>query len=525
MAEVEKAVEEGVDGLAASSESPASEKKSKQVEYPHLMRGILCAFIGACCWGFSGTCSSLMTSQYGIPVPWITCVRLPLAALLFFVIVIVKDYRTLLAVVRDGRSMMRIAGFGILGVLLTQVSYLSAIAYTNAGIGTVLERLGLIVIMFWTCFQMWRKPKLPEIAGLVLALTGTALIATKGQLGGLQIPAEGLFFGVVSAFALAFYTLMPVKPLKKWGPILVTGLAMFMGGIVAIVIFQPWTIQVQVTPPVMFAMGGMVVVGTLGAYVFYLQGVTDAGPVRASLIGCMEPVSALVISALWLGTPVVPIDVAGIALILAMVPFVTEKQAAGAPRKEGDVPLFRGRASELGYLTSRKATKADLPSITDILNDGHAYLEELGVEQGNKKYPTFRQLKKAIDDGTCYVVESQAGEDVAVFSLTFDPESQYRAKHMISGAWLQTGQPYAILHWATVVGSARRRGVGSFILGEAEHLARTGGARSIVGDTFPENYPMRQAALQHGWSECGVLKVGTPVVEPDRQRIAFEKML
>ena len=166
MAEVEKAVEEGAEGLAASSEESASEKKSKQVEYPHLMRGILCAFIGACCWGFSGTCSSLMTSQYGIPVAWITCVRLPLAALLFFVIVIVKDYRTLLAVVRDGRSMMRIAGFGILGVLLTQVSYLSAIAYTNAGIGTVLERLGLIVIMFWTCFQMWRKPKLREIAGL-----------------------------------------------------------------------------------------------------------------------------------------------------------------------------------------------------------------------------------------------------------------------------------------------------------------------------------------------------------------------
>ncbi len=510
-----------------SEEKAAAEAASgpKAVEYPHMVRGIVCAFVGACCWGFSGTCSSLMTSQYGIPVAWITCVRLLLAALLFFVIVGVRDYRSLLAVVRDGRSMLRIAGFGILGVLLTQVSYLSAIAYTNAGIGTVLERLGLIVIMFWTCFQMWRLPKAREMAGLVLALTGTVLIATKGQLGSLQIPPEGLFFGIVSAFALAFYTLMPVKPLKKWGPFVVTGMAMFMGGVVAVAIFRPWTIQVDVTPQVVFAMAGMVIVGTIGAYVFYLQGVTDAGPVRASLIGCMEPVSATVISAVWLGTPVVPIDIAGIALILAMVPFVTERQSAGAPRKDGDVPLFRGRASELGYLTCRKATKADLPSITDILNDGHAYLEELGVEQGNKKYPTFRELKHSIDAETCYVVQSQAGEDVAVFSLTFDPERQYRASHLISGAWLTEGTPYAVLHWVTVVASARRRGVGSFILGEAERMARAGGAKSICGDTFPENYPMRQAALQHGFVECGVLRVGAPVVEPDRQRIAFEKAL
>ena len=208
---------------AVKAEGQQDAAGSAAVEYPHMVRGVICAFVGACCWGFSGTCSSLMTGQYGVPVLWITCVRLLLAAALFLAVIIVKDYRSLLAVLRDGRSLLRIAGFGILGVLLTQVSYLSAIAYTNAGIGTVLERLGLIVIMFWTCFQMWRAPRLREMAGLVLALAGTVLIATKGQLGSLQIPPEGLFFGIVSAFALAFYTLMPVKPLKKWGPIIVTG--------------------------------------------------------------------------------------------------------------------------------------------------------------------------------------------------------------------------------------------------------------------------------------------------------------
>ena len=73
-------------------------------------------------------------------------------------------------------------------MLLTQVSYLSAIAYTNAGIGTVLERLGLIVIMFWTCFQMWRAPRLREMAGLVLALAGTVLCSLIGSIETLANP-------------------------------------------------------------------------------------------------------------------------------------------------------------------------------------------------------------------------------------------------------------------------------------------------------------------------------------------------
>lgn len=502
------------------------------VEYPHMTRGMLCAFGGACCWGFSGTCAQLLTDSYGIPVAWITCVRMMLAAVLFLAVVCVRDHRALLAVLRDTRSLVRIAGFGLLGVLLTQVSYLSAIAYTNAGIGTVLERLGLIVIMLFTCWRTWRLPRAREFAGLVLALTGTFLIATKGQIGSLSIPIEGLLFGTMSAFALAFYTLMPVKPLKKWGPFIVTGLAMFMGGIVACALFRPWSIPVDLSPTVVGTLIAMVLVGTLGAYVLYLQGVTDAGPVRASLIGCMEPVSATVISAVWLHTPVVPVDLAGIALILCMVPFVTERHAAVSKGGDDDVPLFRGRASELGYLTARRATSEDFDRIVEILNEGNAYLEELGVEQGNRKYPSFRSLKRSIAKGTCYVALSQSGIVVAVFSVDFGGERQYKERNFIVGQWANrtsAGDPsypdYAVLRWVTVAADARRRGVGSFVLGEADRIAREYGARSVCGDTYPENYPMREALLQHGYIECGKLRIGAPVVEPDRVRIAFERLL
>ena len=93
---------------AVKAEGQQDAAGSAAVEYPHMVRGVICAFVGACCWGYSGTCSSLMTGQYGVPVLWITCVRLLLAAALFLAVIIVKDYRSLLAVLRDGRSLLRI---------------------------------------------------------------------------------------------------------------------------------------------------------------------------------------------------------------------------------------------------------------------------------------------------------------------------------------------------------------------------------------------------------------------------------
>ena len=49
----------------------------------HVVRGIVFAALGGICWGFSGTCAQLMTSGFGVPVSWITCVRLLLAAVIF----------------------------------------------------------------------------------------------------------------------------------------------------------------------------------------------------------------------------------------------------------------------------------------------------------------------------------------------------------------------------------------------------------------------------------------------------------
>lgn len=307
----------------------------------HVLRGILFAALGGVFWGFSGTCAQHLTRDLGVPVMWITCVRLLMAAALFFAVVLVREPQRLRAVMHDGRSLARIAVFALFGVLLTQVSYLSAISYTNAGTGTVLERLGLIVIMLIICVRGRRLPHAREFLGLLFAIAGTFLIATKGNIGALAIPPEGLMWGFASAVALACYTLMPGRLLKEWGSFVVMALAMLLAGVLATAFVQPWTIPVNITPELIGVLVAMVFLGTFLAYLFYLQGIADAGPMRAGLVGCVEPLSAMVISAVWLGTPVTPFDLAGCGLIIVMMFLVTEREEKPVVVPDDSCPVSR----------------------------------------------------------------------------------------------------------------------------------------------------------------------------------------
>ena len=62
-----------------------------------------------------------------------------------------------------------------------------------------------------------------------------------------------------------------------------------------------------------------VVLGTAVAFTAYLWGVDRIGPVKASLIGSLEPIAATAFSALIMGTPYTGVDIVGMGLIVGAV--------------------------------------------------------------------------------------------------------------------------------------------------------------------------------------------------------------
>ncbi|MGI6045614.1 MAG: EamA family transporter [Eggerthellaceae bacterium] len=492
-------------------------------------RGVLFAIIGGVCWGFSGMCAQFLLTNEGIPAAWLTPVRLLVSGIIFLIIGFMRNRRMLLAVFRDKKSMLIIIAYSILGMALMQYSYLATISYTTAGVGITLERTGLVLIMLWLCLRNKRLPHLGEFIGLILALGGVCVLAFQGDISHISIPTMGLFWGGVSAISLVFYTLLPEQVLDKWGALIVTGLATFFGGAACTVTMQPWTYDVVLTPEVILGFAAIVVIGTLCAYLFFLQGIKDAGPMRAGLVSSIEPVAATFFSAIFLQTPVSIWDMLGCGMIVLMVFFVTDRKGAKQEAADETMPpepgLFRGRASVLGYLTTRKAVRSDLRELQVIFAEGRKFLTDAGVHLGPRHYPSTRRLANSVEQGTCYVVLDQSEEIVAVFNFETHGDNYFDS--ISNGQWLTESGPnsnYAVVNWVSVRFRARRAGVAGYILGEVDRMAREAGKQSIRMNIYEGNVPMERLLLKHGYELCGSMQAESALVGT-KQRTGYEHIL
>ena len=84
-------------------------------------------------------------------------------------------------------------------------------------------------------------------------------------------------------------------------------------------------------------MGFIVLFGTVCGFYFYLSGVKLVGAGNASMLSCVEPVAATIMSVTWLKVVFQPVDLLGFALVLSAVLIISINQAreeqAAQPQK------------------------------------------------------------------------------------------------------------------------------------------------------------------------------------------------
>ena len=282
-------------------------------------RGYISAMIGGICWGASGCFGQYLTQNKSIDPTLLTTVRLISAGVILLVIALFTQRKNLAAVLRSGRELSRLVLFGVLGMMLCQLSYITAIAHTNAATATVIQYAGPVLVCVAVCVINKKLPTLPEASAVLLAAGGTFLVATHGDPTNLVITPTGLFWCIVAAMSVVTYTLIPGKLTERRSSVVVSGVGMTVGGIVLFFICRAWSIPLMLDAPSVLAIGGIVLLGTVVAFSLYLQAVSDIGPVRASVLASIEPVASAVISFLWLGVRFEPVDLVGFALILSTV--------------------------------------------------------------------------------------------------------------------------------------------------------------------------------------------------------------
>ena len=285
--------------------------------------GIVSTLAGAIAWGFSGTCVQYLFSSTALDPLLLTTIRQFGAGLVFLAVLLATQRETLRAMLADRSTLLRLAIFGSCGLFLNSAVYATAISYTNAGTATVLQSLNIVFVLVISCLRERRAPRQLELIALVCALAATFLIATHGDPTAIHMPVLGLVFGILTAAAATFYTMYPRPLFQRWGSFPVTGIGMLLGGITGLIVCTVNGTVPGGIPPLdltsIAVLAVAVLVGTFGAYGLFLHGVSIVGPLWGNMLGAAEPVSATVITALWLGTAFAWADWVGLALMVATI--------------------------------------------------------------------------------------------------------------------------------------------------------------------------------------------------------------
>ena len=290
-----------------------------------MQKGALLTILGATCWGLSGVLGEYLLNISKVDSKWVISTRLFYSGLILVLILLFKNKDSLLKVFSDKKDILSLMNFSFLGLLICQGTYFLAIKYTNAGMATVIQFTGPVMIMVYYCFVNKRLPMLREVVAILASLFGVVLMATHLDFSKLNISTLGLFWGIFSAFGLASYNISSVNLTKKYGVIPIMTWGLLIAG--SVVYFGTGSnyIPSNFSLTDFLCITGVVIVGTIMSFSLYLEGVRLIGAVTGSIIGCFEPIAAIVFSFLLLGTTFGLIDLIGAGFILSAVVVLSKR--------------------------------------------------------------------------------------------------------------------------------------------------------------------------------------------------------
>ncbi|KKB37769.1 DMT family transporter [Bacillus thermotolerans] len=284
-------------------------------------RGLLLVMTGATLWGVGGTVAQKLFQQYAVDIDWLVTTRLLIAGFLLLTVqFFAKDRSQVFGVWKTRRTAVQLITFGLLGMLAVQYTYMASINYGNAAVATLLQYLAPVMIIIYLLLRKQTVITRQDMLSVLLALSGCFFLLTNGSVSELSVPAPAIIWGVLSGLALAFYTLYAVPLLAQYDSLVIVGWAMVIGGLALSVVHPPWQIDLTSLPAGAYLnLVFVILFGTMIAFWFYIESLQSLSPQETSLLGSLEPLSAVLTTVFWLKEPFGLFQWVGTACIIGMI--------------------------------------------------------------------------------------------------------------------------------------------------------------------------------------------------------------
>ncbi|WP_263559933.1 EamA family transporter [Paenibacillus polymyxa] len=302
--------------------------------------GLFLVITGAIFWGISGTVAKKLFQQ--IDVNWLVTTRLLIAGVLLLALqFLIKDRTQIWGVWKNRRTVFQLVVYGLVGMLSVQYTYMASIQRGNAAVATLLQYLAPIMIIIYLILRKHTVFTRKDLSAILLALVGCFFLLTNGSISQLSVPTIAIVWGILSAIALAFYTLYAIPLLKQYDSLVIVGWAMVIGGFGLSLIHPPWQVDFKtLTLETYLYLAFVIIFGTMIAFWFYIESLQSLSPKETSFLSSLEPLAAVLTTVFWLKEPFGFFQWVGVICIIGLILLLAfNKKPSSNNQSREDIPL------------------------------------------------------------------------------------------------------------------------------------------------------------------------------------------
>ncbi|MFC1859665.1 DMT family transporter [Thermodesulfobacteriota bacterium] len=279
-------------------------------------KGYFYVILAAVLWAISGS-SAKFLFNHGISPFQLVQLRITIAAVFLFLWLIIR-FPSLLKIAR--RDILYFMIFGIVGMAAVQFTYLYAISKINVAAAILLQYLAPSLIVLHSVIFAGEKPNAMVLLSLAGATFGCYLVVGAYNLDLLKMNLAGVVSGLLSAVTFAWYSVHGEYGMRRYTPWTVLFYALLFAALVWNVIHSPLEAFSQKYSMVEWGwIFYIAILGTLLPFGLYLEGINLIRSTRASITAILEPITAGIVSYIFLDERMESLQIVGGVLVIAAI--------------------------------------------------------------------------------------------------------------------------------------------------------------------------------------------------------------
>ena len=286
--------------------------------------GSLLIIIAGCFWGSMGIFVRRL-GTYGFDSIQIVSIRVTLAALIFALILLVKDRSGFKITLKDIPLFL---GLGFGSILFFTICYFTAITMMSLSTAAILLYTSPIWIMLMSVIFFKEKLTKKKLIALVIAFAGCVLVS---GISGEGISPLGLFIGLGSGIGYGLYSILGTIALRKYSPYTVTTYTFIFAAVGSWFICRPSEMLSKFSDAsdfgfLMLFCGLTALITAVIPFLAYTLGLRNVEASKAGIIATIEPMVATLIGIVVFSEPLTLFSGIGMILILAAVIILNTKE-------------------------------------------------------------------------------------------------------------------------------------------------------------------------------------------------------